>query len=307
VIPADCALPPRTDDDRAWSTLSEDERVVFARYMEVYAGFIEHADAQIGRLLETLRQGGLASDTLVVLLSDNGAASEAGQTGFFDGLYRPNTLPIAEQRRRLAELGTGATQAEYPRPWATASVSPFRRYKLWPFLGGVRTPLIVAWPARIPDAGALRPQYVDVVDVGPTLLDAAGLRFAAAVDGTPQLPVAGRSFLPALSDRAARTRSRQYFELRGHRAITDRPWRAVAIHDCAQGYDQDRWQLFNTASDFSEAHDLAQAQPRVLQRMKALWDDEWRKYGPAPLAQPPASICRLNADYNRATLTRPDR
>ncbi|WP_197422593.1 MULTISPECIES: arylsulfatase [unclassified Phenylobacterium] len=307
VIPADCALPDRTDDDRAWSDLSDDERAVFARYMEVYAGFIEHADEQIGRLLAKLEAAKLLDNTLIVVLSDNGAASEAGQAGFFAELYRPNTIPVSEQRRRLAELGTGLTQAEYPRPWAIAGSAPFRRYKLWPYLGGVRTPLIVSWPARIKDGGAVRGQYVDVVDVGPTLLDAAGLRFESTVNGVAQLPVAGRSFLAALSDRHAETRSRQYLEVRGHRAITDGPWRAVAIHDCDKSYEQDTWQLFNTAQDFTEAHDLAGARPEVLQRMKTLWADEWRIHVARPLSQPPPNICRLNSEYSRATMTRPDR
>lgn len=307
LIPEDCVLPPRTDDDRSWEELSEDEKVVFARYMEVYAGFITHADEQIGRLLDNLRQQGLESNTLIVLLSDNGAASEAGQTGFFDGLYRPNTLTPEEQRARLPELGTVATQAEYPRPWAIASCSPFRRYKLWPFLGGVRTPMIVSWPERISDGGAIRRQYVDVVDVAPTLLEAAGQRFPETVDGVTQIPVAGRSFLGAVSSARARGRTRQYFELRGHRAITDGEWRAVAIHDCATGYEDDRWQLFNIANDFSESTDLSQSHPRDLARMKRLWNEEWRRWVGKPLEQPAPNICRLNEDYNRSTMTRPDR
>jgi len=106
IVPTDCSLPQREADDRAWGALSEDERVIFARYMEVYAGFIEHADEQIGRLPDYLAATGLAENTLVVLLSDNGAASEAGQEGFFDGLYRSDTLTPAEQRKRLPELGS---------------------------------------------------------------------------------------------------------------------------------------------------------------------------------------------------------
>ena len=307
VIPPETLLPSRTDDDRAWEDLSEDERVVFARHMEVYAGFIEHADAQIGRLFDCLARNGISDDTLIVLLSDNGAASEAGQAGFFDALYRPNLLSPAEQRRRLPEMGTVAIQSEYPRPWAAASSSPFRRYKLWPFLGGVRTPMIVSWPSVITDPGAIRSNYVDVVDVGPTLLEAAGQRFSARVDGVAQMPVAGQSFLAAFTNPAARTRSRQYFELRGHRAITDGPWRAVAIHDCAKDYSEDRWELFNVANDFSESRELSDTYPLVLTRMKALWEQEWTRWVGSPLAQPAPNICSLNADYSRPTMTRPDR
>lgn len=307
LIPADTTLPPRESDDRGWDELSDDERAVFARYMEVYAGFIEHADAQIGRVLDAIERQGLSQDTLVVLLSDNGAASEAGQAGFFAELYRPNTVPVAEQRRRLGELGTVATQAEYPRPWAIASCAPFRRYKLFPFLGGVRTPMILSWPREVPRGGAIRRELVDVVDVAPTLLAAAGLSFPASVGGVAQVPVAGMSFLPMLRDPSARVRTRQYFELRGHRAITDGRWRAVAIHNCANDYAADEWQLFDVERDFSEAHDLAALHPDVTARMKVLWQQEWLRHVGRPLGQPAPNICRLNEEYNQPTMRIPDR
>ena len=281
IIPADTVLPPAAEGDRPWTELSEDERVVYARYMEVYAGFMQHADEQIGRLLAYLEASGLSRNTIVVLLSDNGAAPEAGQTGSFDGLYRPNTLTPAQQRARLDELGTVKTQAEYPRPWAMAGVTPFRRYKLWPHLGGVRTPLIVSWPAVIKDGGAVRSQYADVVDIAPTLLAAAGTRFADTVDGQRQLPVAGRSFAATFADpKAPPARTTQYFELRGNRAITDGGWRAVALHKCDEG--QDRWELYNTDVDFAESVDLAARHPQELARLKRLWDQEWSKYGSGP-------------------------
>jgi arylsulfatase len=299
VIPPETRLPPRNPNDRAWADLSEDERVVFARFMEVYAGFLEHADAQIGRLLDVLDQRGLARDTLIVLLSDNGAASEAGQAGEFDGLYRPNKLTPAEERVRLAELGTGATQALYPRPWAMAGVAPFRRYKLWPYLGGVRTPMVVAWPGHIDDAGAFRRQQVDVVDVAPTLVAAAGTAFPPSVGGRPEIPLAGRSFIPTFSDPGAPApRSVQYFELRGNRAITAGRWRAVALHDCGMPYAADRWELFDTDADPSESIDLAAARPAVLARLKSLWDGEWRRYAPGPLLEPSKLICAIDKAYD---------
>jgi arylsulfatase len=289
VIPADTALPPANEGDRPWTALSDDEKAVFTRYMEVYAGFMQHADEQVGRLLDILDD-----DTLVVLFSDNGAASEAGQAGEFNGLYRPNTLAPAEQRGRLAELGTAQTQAAYPRPWAMAGVTPFRRYKLWPYLGGVRTPLIVSWPARIKDGGAVRRQYVDVIDIGPTLLEAAGAKFAEVVGGERQLPVAGRSFGATFtSPNAAPARTTQYFELRGNRAITDGGWRAVAMHKCGTPFEADRWELYNTDVDYAETTDLAQRHPQVLARLQRLWAQEWERYGSGPLAQPSDLLCRF--------------
>ena len=299
LIPANTRMPPREARDRAWDDLSADEKAVFARYMAVYAGFIEHCDEQIGRLLDTLRKKALFENTIVVLLSDNGAASEAGQEGFFDGLYRPNRIPIAEQRARIDELGTGKTQAEYPRPWAMVGDTPLRRYKLWPYSGGTRTPMIFHWPRHVPDPGAIRRQFVDVVDIAPTLLEAADARFDSVVDGVTQIPVAGRSFLPTIRSRKAPGRKVQYFELRGNRAITSGRWRAVALHDCDQPYANDRWELFDLESDFAESTDLAARYPGKVRELKALWDDQWARYGTGELAQPTALTCRYSDMFDR--------
>jgi arylsulfatase len=299
IIPRETVLPPRDADDRAWAQLSEDEKVVFARFMAVYAGFLEHADEQIGRLLSHLRACGLESNTLVVLLSDNGAASEAGQTGSFDGLYRPNKLTPAQERARLAELGTAKTEAEYPRPWAMACSAPLRRYKLWPYAGGVRTPLIVSWPGVIKDPGAVRHQFVDVIDIAPTLLEAAGTRFANTIAGVQQIPVAGRSFLATLMrPDAPPPRTVQYFELRGNRAVTSGPWRAVAMHECAVAYESDRWQLYNLAEDFSEARDVSAQHAAKLREMQELWRREWLKHNAQPLQPPAAVICTMSQFFD---------
>ena len=286
MIPANTVLPPANPGDRAWTSLSADEQLVFARFMAVYAGFIEHADVQIGRLVAELKRTGQYDNTLIVLLSDNGAASEAGQTGAFEGMYRPNQPSIAEMKARLAELGTDKTQGEYQRPWAMAGVSPFRRYKVWPYLGGVRTPLIVSWPRVIHDGGAIRHHYVDTVDIAPTLLDAAGTRFAGSVDGVRQIPVAGRSFRASLSSaRARETRTVQFFELRGNRAITSGKWRAVALHRTGSDFATDRWELFDLSQDPAEAKDLSRTNPKKLAEMQALWWREARKYSSPPLTE----------------------
>lgn len=299
IIPPGTKLPPRESGDQAWDDLDADEKAVFARYMAVYAGFIEHCDRQIGRLLEAIRRLGIERDTLIVLISDNGAASEAGQKGEFDGLYRPNTLTPAEQHARIDELGTAKTQAEYPRPWAYAGDTPLRRYKLWPFSGGTRTPLVVKWPAMIRERGAVRRQYVDVVDLAPTLLAAAGAAFAPDIDGVAQLPVAGRSMLASFTAAAAPGRDVQYFELRGNRAITAGRWRAVAMHSCGKPYDSDQWELFDLASDFSETTNLADRYPAQLARMKALWEAQWALYGTGPLRQPSGFTCMSGGSFER--------
>ncbi|QCI96065.1 arylsulfatase [Novosphingobium sp. EMRT-2] len=299
LIPENTLLPARETRDRAWADLSEDEKAVFARYMAVYAGFIEHCDRQIGRVLDALRDRNALDNTIVVLLSDNGAASEAGQAGFFDGLYRANTVTPAQQRARIDELGTGKTQAEYPRPWAMAGDTPLRRYKLWPYSGGTRTPMIFHWPRMVHDGGAIRRQFVDVIDIAPTLLEAAQARFDMIVEGVPQIPVAGTSFLPTVRSRKAPGRQVQYFELRGNRAITSGRWRAVALHDCDQPYANDRWELFDLDNDFSESTDLASRYPAKVAEMKRLWDAQWAMYGSGALAQPGALTCRYSDMFDR--------
>lgn len=291
IIPGDTQLPVRTPSDRAWADLSDDEKAVFARYMAVYAGFIEHCDRQIGRFVAALKAKGLFDNTLIVVLSDNGAAGEAGQEGEFEGLYRPNTLTPAEQRARIDELGTGKTQAEYPRPWAMVGSTPFKRYKLWPYSGGTRTPMIFSWPQKVRDGGAIRQQYVDVVDIAPTLLEAAGTNFDQTVNGVAQLPVAGRSFLPTVRHPKAPGRQVQYFELRGNRAITSGRWRAIAIHACGQPYEADRWELYDIETDFSESQNLASENPAKLAELKTLWHHEWARHGNPPLQEPLPFVC----------------
>lgn len=289
IVPANTELAPRNPSDREWKDLSPAERTVFARFMSTYAGFVTHTDEQIGRLVAHLKATGQYDNTLIVLLSDNGGAAEAGQKGFFDGLYRPNTLTPEQMLARIDELGTGKTQAEYPRPWAMASVTPFRRYKVWPYLGGVRTPMILNWPSVVRDAGAIRSQYVDTVDIAPTLAAAARAAFPRAVKGVVEVPVAGKSILATVrSASAPSARSVQFFELRGNRAITSGKWRAVAIHTIDTDFANDTWQLFDTHSDFAEAHDVADRYPAKVEELKRLWWREARKYSHPPLSEMPA-------------------
>ncbi|KFG89080.1 Sulfatase [Sphingobium herbicidovorans NBRC 16415] len=295
VIPENTILPPPNPGDRKWAQLSQDEQTLFARFMAVYAGFLEHADAQIGRLMDALKAEGVDEDTLVVVLSDNGAAGEGGATGSFDGLYRPNRLSLKDQLARIEDIGTAKTQAEYQRPWAMASVSPFRRYKLWPYLGGVRTPLVISWPRQIKGKGAIRPQFVEAIDIAPTIIEAAKGSFAHKINGVQQIPVAGKSILASFkSARAPSARTVQFFELRGNRAIVEGDWRAVGMHPCGGSEDQDRWMLFNVRQDFSESTDLASKYPTRLEHMKRLWWSEAKKYSEPPLTPVSKGMCTFS-------------
>ena len=296
LVPAGTDLPPRGEGDRAWASLSPDEKRVFARFMATYAGFITHADEQIGRVIAHLKQTGQYDNTLIVLLSDNGGAPEGDQLGGFRYPYhykeyeKQDTATLAEMAAHLDELGGPTTLPLYQRPWAGVSSTPFHRYKLWPFAGGTRTPLIVSWAAGIKAHGAIRHQYVDAIDIGPTLLDVAGTRFHATVDGVKQIPVAGRSIKATFASPTAPTRSVQFFELRGNRAITAGQWKAVAVHRYGTDFSKDKWSLFDTATDFSEAHDLSKRNPAKLRELQALWWREARKYSAPPLAEPRQDI-----------------
>lgn len=288
IMPAQTELSPRNPGDRAWDDLTPTEQQVFARFMAVYAGFITHTDEQIGRLVDHLKATGQYENTVIIVMSDNGAASEAGQMGSFERMYRPNTLTAAQMLARIDELGTDKTQAEYQRPWAMLGSTPFKRYKLWPYLGGIRTPLVISWPQAIDDGGAIRTQYVDAVDIAPTIADLAGTRFPTELDGREEIPVVGRSILATmLSATAPSARTVQYFELRGNRAITSGDWRALAVHRNGTPFEDDQWQLYHVAQDPSESRDLAAANPAKLEELKALWWREARLHSTPALAEAP--------------------
>ena len=284
VIPAGSELPPRNPGDPAWDDLSEKERKVFARFMEAYAGFTEHTDDQIGRVLDFLKQKGQFDTTLVVLVSDNGGAPEAGVKGNFARSYGDPTT-VDEMYERLDELGAPGTQPLYQRPWAMASSAPFKYYKLWPFNGGVRTPMIVSWPKRIRKTG-LREQFVDVIDVTPTVLDVLGIEAPEVFDGVCQMPIQGESLQAVFNDPSAPApRDTQFFELWGSRGIYHKGWKAVAFHTPGTDFDTDRWELYNLTTDFTETADLATQHPEKLKQLQELWWEEAAKNGALPLLE----------------------
>lgn len=289
----DTPMAPGNHGDRRWAELNDDERKVYARYMETYAGFLTHADEQIGRLVDHLKQAGRFDNTLILLLSDNGAAPEAGQTGSFGQLYPPRPADAHDLAGRLEALQTN--HIEYQRPWAMLGDTPFRRYKGWPYLGGQRTPLIVSWPRGIHDKGAIRRQAIDIVDLAPTLAQVAGAAFAPMVDGRRQVPVAGRSISATfVSANAPDPRPVQFFELRGNRAIRMGNWRAVAMHRLGTDFAQDRWELFDIRSDPAETRDLAAQHPDTLAAAKAAWQAQAIRYGALPLTEGPEYMRKLD-------------
>lgn len=281
IIPRDTKLPPRNPGDPAWKDLSDEERAVYTRFMAAYAGFIEHADEQVGRLVANLKQHNLFDNTLIFLVSDNGGAPEAGVRGSFHRPYGDQT-PLHEWFQHLDELGSDKSQPLYQRPWAMASDAPFKYYKLWPYRGGVQTPMIVSWPKGITKHG-LRQQYIDIIDITPTVLDIVGIEAPGTFEGVCQIPLQGKSIRATFDDpRSPNPRDTQYFELWSSRGIWHDGWEAIAIHKPGTSFDADQWELYNVAEDFSQSENLAARYPDRLEQLKQLWWTEAAKNGALP-------------------------
>jgi arylsulfatase A-like enzyme len=291
VIPPNTELPPRNPGDPAWSSLSAEEHAVYARFMAAFAGFLEHADEQVGRVVSYLKEHNLFDNTAIFLLSDNGGAPEAGTKGGFARPYGDRTT-VHEMYQRLDELGTEKTQPLYPRPWAMASDTPFKFYKLWPYRGGVQTPFLVSWPAEVRKTGQ-RKQFVDVIDITPTVLDIAGIQAPTVFDGVAQIPLQGKSIRATFNDPdSPNPRDTQYFELWGSRGIWHNGWSAIASHRPGTSFDTDRWELYNVETDFAESVNLAAQSPQKVEEMKKLWWSEAAKNGALPLLEAPGGRSR---------------
>jgi arylsulfatase len=303
IIPPGTVLTPRPAWVPEWSTLSDDERRLYARYMEVFAGFVTHTDHQLGRLFDALDD-----DTLVLLLSDNGASAEGGITGTLNeaAAWLGSGEPLEEAVERIDEIGGHTTFNHYPYGWAWAGNAPLRLWKRYAWLGGVRTPLIVRWGSQVSGAGAVRDQFCHAVDLYATVLDAAGVDQPAVVDGVAQQPVDGRSIVPTFGDATVEApRKLQYFEMMGSRGLYLDGWKAVTNHVANQfdershiegsfDFDTDRWSLFNLEDDFSESTDLADAEPARLKAMEETWWGEAGRNQVLPLFEFPASMAHMH-------------
>jgi arylsulfatase A-like enzyme len=269
---------------RPWDSLSDDEKRLFSRMAEVYAGFLSHADHELGRLLDYLDQSGQLENTLIVLVSDNGASGEGGPNGsvnenkFFNGL--PDT--IEENLKQLDELGSTRTYNHYPTGWAWAFNTPFKLWKRYSnYRGGTADPLIVSWPKGIKSAGEVRRQYNHAVDIVPTLYECLGLELPDEVNGYTQKPLEGVSF--AYSFDAADEPNRketQFYSMLGTRAIWHKGWKAATAVPAAPeswgDFHQQKWELFDTEADPSECNDVSAQHPDKLQELIALW---WAEAG----------------------------
>lgn len=286
IVPANTRLAPPNPGTRAWTNLGPDAQRVLARFQEVFAGFTEHTDAQIGRLVDWLDRRGKLHNTLFIVLSDNGASGEGGEYGsvneyrYFLGL--PDTLE--ENLAMVDKIGGPWTHNHYPAAWAQAGNTPLKFYKKYTYGGGVRAPLIVHWPKGLADKGELRRQFQHAIDLAPTMLEVCGVEAPKTYRGVEQMPLHGSSI--AYTFTAADAPSRhitQYFEMGGQRGIWHDGWKAVANHRSGDAYEDDRWELYDIRNDFSETVDLAMTEPDRLKSMIDLWWREAAAFGVMPL------------------------
>jgi arylsulfatase len=288
VVPEGTVLTPRPPWVQAWDELSDAEKRMYARQQEVFAGFLTHTDAQIGRLLESLSASGILDDTLVILFSDNGASAEGGIYGSLNEHRFTARIEESLEDNIAAydDWGGPRTYNHYSWAWAWAGNTPLRLWKRYTWLGGTRTSLVVRWPRATSDAGAVRQQFAHVVDLMPTVLDAVGLEVPKAVDGITQQPVDGASLLPSFADARADARSTQYFEMMGSRSMVHGGWKATTDHVSfgvlheerlmpgSRDFDEDHWALFDLSADFSESTDVADAHSDVVGELEELWFEE---------------------------------
>lgn len=297
VVPAGTRMTPRPDEIPAWDGLGGDERRLAERLMEVYAGFLEHTDVQVGRLVDELKRGGDFDDTLFVyIVGDNGSSAEGGLPGSanYMGALQGVDAPPAETLARLDDIGTADSYPQYPAGWAWAMTAPYQWVKqIASHLGGTRNPMALTWPNGI-SGGGLRSQFAHVNDIAPTILEAAGLAMPETVDGVRQEPMHGTSLVYTFDAPDAPERhTTQYFEVYGHRSIYHEGWMASAHHGgvpwtvgrpgADRRFEDDVWELYDLRDDFSQAVDLAAAEPERLAELRAVFEREAGRVGILPL------------------------
>ncbi|MEC4839497.1 arylsulfatase [Mycobacteroides chelonae] len=283
---------PLQDTVRPWDSLNDEEKRLFSRMAEVFAGFLSYTDDQIGRVLDYLEESDQLDNTIIVVISDNGASGEGGPNGsvnevkFFNGYIDT----VEESLRFYDNLGGTDTYNHYPIGWAMAFNTPYKLYKRYAsHEGGIADTAIISWPKGIAAHGEVRDTYVNVSDITPTIYDLLGITPPDAVKGIAQKPLDGISFTAALKDPAADTgKDTQFYTMLGTRGIWHQGWFANTVHAATpsgwSNFDKDRWELFHIASDRSQCHDLADAEPQKLEELKQLWFDEAAKYNGLPLA-----------------------
>jgi arylsulfatase A-like enzyme len=283
---------PLQDTVRPWDTLTDEEKKLFCRMAEVFAGFQSYTDAQIGRILDYLEESGQLDNTIIVVISDNGASGEGGPNGsvnevkFFNGYIDT----VEDSMRMIDHLGGPETYNHYPIGWAMAFNTPYKLFKRYAsHEGGIADPAIISWPNGIAAHGEVRDAYINVCDITPTVYELLGITPPETVRGVPQKPLDGVSFKAALDSPTADTgKETQFYTMLGTRGIWHKGWFANTVHAATPAgwahFDADRWELYRIQEDRSQCLDLAAEQPDKLEEMKALWFSEAEKYNGLPLA-----------------------
>jgi arylsulfatase len=308
IVPANTLLTERIDQIPAWDSLNADEKKLYARQMEVFAAQLEYCDAQIGRVVDTLERIGELDNTLIFVTSDNGASGEGGLAGTFNETYVLNGMqtPFEANMRHLERWGMWDTYPHYHAGWAMAGNTPFRYFKQSEHRGGQHDALVVHWPKGIKAKGEIRNQYHHISDIAPTILEACGIEVPEEYHGVPQQPMTGKAMNYSFDHpKAPNAKKRQYYEMFGNRAIWVDGWKAVALHGKRMPWDvnvvipfeNDEWELYHVAEDFSESTNLADKHPEKLEELKKIFDEEAWKYNVYPLYDD--MIKRLGAQQDR--------
>jgi arylsulfatase A-like enzyme len=311
VVPPETKLAPKPQAIKDWAALSLDEKKLFARQMEVFAGFGEYTDTEIGRLIKAIEDTGQLDNTLIFyIVGDNGASAEGGMSGLFNEYTYFNQVPetVQDVLKHYDDLGGPSTYPHYAAGWAVAGDTPFTWTKqVASSYGGTRNGMVVHWPKGIKAKGEVRSQWHHIIDVAPTILESAGLPEPKSVNGTVQTPIEGVSLAYTFADAKAPDRhTTQYFEILGNRAIYHDGWLAGTVHRAAWEFKvraplaQDTWELYDTRADFSLANDLAAKNPEKLKELQALFLKEAAKYRALPLDD------RLTERFVAALVGRPE-
>ena len=296
VIPADAELTPRPPEIPAWDSLSAEQKAVYAHMMEVYAGALAHADDELGRVMQALKDSGQFDNTIVIYIQgDNGASAEGTLGGTTNDLNALNGIsePFAYTKTRVGEMGGPQTANHYPVGWAWAMDTPFQWTKqIASHFGGTRNGMVVSWPGHIQGEGGLRSQFSSVIDIAPTLYEVIGITPPTEVNGVAQKPLEGLSLAYTFNDpKAAERRHTQYFEMLANRGLYKDGWMASthpkrlpwAPNFARIDADSYTWELYHVAQDYSQAHDLAAQEPKKLEEMKAAFYAEAEKYQVLPI------------------------
>jgi len=291
INPLPDGILPEADSVRPWDSLSDDEKKLFARMAEVYAGFSEYTDVQIGRVIDYLEESDQLDNTVIFYCADNGASGEGSPSGSVNENRFFNGYPddIESNLAMIYKLGSPDTYNHYPTGWAVAFSTPYKMFKRYAsFAGGTCDPLVIHWPKGIKAKGEMRHQYHHCTDIMPTILECCGIEMPEVIDGIKQAPLAGVSMRYSFNDASVpTTKETQYYEMVGTRGIWHKGWKAATLHAPApadQGnFDKDVWQLFNVEEDRSEAHDLAAKHPEKLKELQDLWLAEAKANNVLPL------------------------